>query len=282
MRVRSEWIPKYTGTLTVEEVAYQVTVCISKGPMAAEQVPVHNHPQYEVLAFCDGEISMQVEDSPWLQLHGGQCCLIRPDAYHLREVSETATKFYTMFIHGLKDTDQKEPCLLLSSAPEILRWFGELERELLAPGLGTDGNLRSLTNLILVSVLRELAHRREEPSGEHKNVKGYCVARYEDSIDDFFSLRYAEDVSVGDLAQQLGISSRHLSRIMQQSYGCTFRQRLLEMRLYHAKRFLAATQLPVSAIAMRCGFAAERAFSQAFHKCVGCTPTQYRRKKQAE
>ena len=277
---RSEWNPKYSTGLTVEGVGYQVTVCISKGPMAAEQVPVHSHPQFELLAFYDGELAMQVEDGPWARLHGGQCCLIHPDAYHLRQVTGNATKFYTMFIHGLKKGNQKEPYLLLSCAPEILRRFADLEEELSAPGLGTDSNLRALCNLILVSVLRELALRQEDASRQHKPVKGYGVARYEDSIDDYFSLRYAEDVSVGELAEQLGITPRHLARIMQRSYGCTFRQRLLEIRLYHARRFLAATQLPVSTIAMRCGFAAERAFTQAFHKKIGCTPTQYRRKKQ--
>ena len=107
------------------------------------------------------------------------------------------------------------------------------------------------------------------------------LARYEDSIDDFFSLHYAEEIRIGDLAEQIGITPRHLARIMQHSYGCTFRQRLLEIRLYHAREYLTTTQLPISQIAIRCGFTAESAFSAAFRKSVGCTPTQYRNRQES-
>ena len=271
----------YHASLVVDGVAYQVSVRVSSGPMAAESVPVHNHSQFELLAFFDGATVIQADDRPRIQLQGGQCCLLRPDVYHMRPAAPDATKFYTMFIQGPKNTPLdavKEPCILLHCAPELLEWFGVLERELCGQSLGADSNLRSLANLILVSVLRELADQREKPAARQRN----CGARYEDVIDDYFSLRYAEDLSVGELAEQMGITPRHLTRIMQQSYGCTFRQRLLAIRLYHAQRFLAYTQLPIAQVAMRCGFTAERAFSAAFRKHIGCTPSQYRRNKRIE
>ena len=131
--------------------------------------------------------------------------------------------------------------------------------------------MTSLLSLILVEVLRELDDLRNQCENRQSEL-----ARYEDVIDDFFSLRYTEDLHIGDLAAQIGVTPRHLARIIRRNYGCTFRQRLLEIRLYYAREYLSTTQLPISQIAIRCGFTAESAFSAAFRKSTGCTPTQYR------
>lgn len=266
-------VPHYNGSLTVDGVTYKVSVRIAQGVRAAEEVPVHSHSQYELLAFFDGSTYIQTGSCSQV-LQGGQCCLLRPRTYHLRRCSENTTKYGAMFIQGPENSPLKalqESCGILACGLEILNWFSLLEKELNSRRIGTEETVAALVNLILVSVLRELDGQQNQTADRRDGL-----ARYEDIIDDFFSLRYAEELRIGDLAEQIGITSRHLARIMQQNYGCTFRQRLLEMRLYHAREYLTSTQLPISQIAIRCGFTAESAFSAAFRKTVGCTPTQYR------
>lgn len=266
-------VPHYNGSLTVDGITYRVSFRIAKGPKAAEQVPLHSHSQHELLAFYDGSTFIQTGSQTQL-LEGGQCCLLKPRTYHLRRCSADMTKYCTLFIQGPEGTALdalQEPCRLLDCGGEILRWFSLLEKELHSRKIGTDSNVTSLLSLILVEVLRELDGQRNQCEDQHSEL-----ARYEDIIDDFFSLRYAEDLRIGDLAEQLGVTSRHLARIIRRSYGCTFRQRLLEIRLYYAREYLSTTQLPISQIAIRCGFTAESAFSAAFRKNMGCTPSQYR------
>ena len=266
-------LPHYNGSLTVDGITYRVSARIIKGAKAAEQVPVHSHSQYELLVFYDGSTYIQTGSQTHL-LQGGQCCLLRPRTYHLRRCSADTTKYCTLFIQGPEGSAldaMKQPCQLLTCGPDILCWFSLLEKELCSRKIGADSNVASLLHLILVDILRELDGQHDP--GEDRQGS---LVRYEDIIDDFFSLRYAEDLRIGDLAQQLGVTSRHLSRIMQQSYGCTFRQRLLEIRLYYAREYLSTTQLPISQIAIRCGFTAENAFSAAFRKSMGCTPSQFR------
>lgn len=271
-------IPHYNGSLTVDGYAYRVSVRIAKGERAAEQVPVHSHSQYELLAFHDGITYIQMDSHTQL-MEGGQCCLLRPRTYHLRRCSGDTTKFCTLFIQGPETSPLaalKVPCRKLNCGQDVLAWFSVLEKELLSRDIGTDNNIEALVSLILVAVLRELDGQQNQIVDQQS-----VLARYEDSIDDFFSLHYAEEIHIGDLAEQIGITPRHLARIMQHSYGCTFRQRLLEIRLYHAREYLTTTQLPISQIAIRCGFTAESAFSAAFRKSVGCTPTQYRNRQEA-
>ena len=266
-------LPHYNGSLTIDGNTYQVSARITKGPKAAEQVPVHSHSQYELLAFYDGSTNIQMGNHSLL-LKSGQCCLLRPHTYHLRRCSGDTTKYFTLFVQGPDHSplsELKEPYHILRCSPDILAWFSLLEKELHNRDIGTDNNTSSLVSLILVAVLRELNGRQHVTTDQRRSL-----ARYEDVIDDFFALRYAEDVRASDLAEQIGITTRHLARVMQHRYGCTFRQRLLEIRLYCAQEHLATTRLPISQIALRCGFTSDSVFSAAFRKKMGCTPTQYR------
>ena len=99
----------------------------------------------------------------------------------------------------------------------------------------------------------------------------------DDLMDNYFAVYYAQEISATDLAQKLNITTRHLARIMQQRYGCTFRQHLQDIRLHHARTYLSTTQMPAYKIATVCGFASHAAFATAFEKQMGCSPTQYRK-----
>lgn len=279
MGMHKKDVPHYTGSLLIDGCTYRITVRITDGSKASEAVPVHDHSEYELLAFCDGCTAMQAGNRV-LMLQGGQCCLLRPRILHLRRSSPDTTKYCTLFIQGPKQSPLdvlKEPCLLLRCAPEIIGCFMAMEKELRGGGLGAAANIQALASLILVAVLREVSGHQTSKSQEQQAA----FVRYEDIIDDYIALHYAEELRISDLAEQTGVTTRHLARIMRSSYGCTFRQRLLEIRLYYAREYLSATQLPVSQIAIRCGFTAEAAFSAAFRKSIGCTPTEYRRNHQA-
>jgi len=276
--IKSYSVPRFGAEIVVDGRTYRVSVQIIQGEKAAEAVPIHSHAQFELMAFADGAVAMQLGDEPERILRAGDCCLIHPNIYHLRRQGGTNTRTYAVFIQQPVGTPLRSPagsCTMLHSADAVMGYFAAMERELAQPMLGSDSNLRSLAGLILVAVLRELtgAEMAAPPSRQAS------VVRYEDIIDDFIALHYSEDLQIAELAELLGVTTRHLARIMQQSYGCTFRQRVLEMRLYQARKYLSGTDLPIGSIAALCGFTAEGAFSTAFRRSVGCTPSQYRRQK---
>ena len=139
--------------------------------------------------------------------------------------------------------------------------------------LGADTSLQSLCALILITVLRELTGAPKAlPPRKHT-----ATLPYGDVIDNYFAMHYFDSISAADMAARIGVTTRQLSRIMQQHYGCTFRQRLLEIRLYHAQQYLTNTANPVWQIAIACGFTGEGSFHTAFRKSLGCTPSEYRK-----
>ena len=85
------------------------------------------------------------------------------------------------------------------------------------------------------------------------------------------------EASVEDLAQHLGITSRHLRRIFQVEHGVSPLQYLQTRRLLLAKALLTDSTLPVQEVAYAAGFASLRRFNSAFVEHYRMQPTALRR-----
>ncbi len=86
---------------------------------------------------------------------------------------------------------------------------------------------------------------------------------------------------VADLATRLGVSERHLRRILVQHLGVTPSQYRQTRRLLLAKQLLCDTALPIARIAQLSGFASQRRFNTAFAIHYHLTPSACRRDGQA-
>jgi len=86
---------------------------------------------------------------------------------------------------------------------------------------------------------------------------------------------------VADLALRLGVSERHLRRILTQHLGVTPSQYRQTRRLLMAKQLLCDTTLPIAQIAQLSGFSSQRRFNAAFASHYHLTPSTCRRQRQA-
>jgi len=81
--------------------------------------------------------------------------------------------------------------------------------------------------------------------------------------------------AVTDIAAQLGMHERTLNRRLQKE-GTTFRQEFEKLRYDTAQQFLSDTMMPMSQIATVLGYTDETAFSRAFKRWSGFSPTKWR------
>lgn len=88
--------------------------------------------------------------------------------------------------------------------------------------------------------------------------------------------RLAEPLTLADIACEVHLSVYHLVRVFRAATGQTPYRYLTRLRIEEAKRFLRATDLPLSQIALRCGFASPGALSTAFTRHTGARPSVYR------
>lgn len=77
--------------------------------------------------------------------------------------------------------------------------------------------------------------------------------------------------------QETGLSRYELQRIVHAEAGCSLKEYVSRARIDAAQLFLANSEIPVSQVAHRSGFADPAYFSRAFSKRVGMSPRAFRR-----
>lgn len=81
------------------------------------------------------------------------------------------------------------------------------------------------------------------------------------------------------LAQEMGISERHLRRVIAREFGVSPVQLAQTQRLLLAKRLLSDTDLSVGAVAFASGFSSLRRFNALFRERYRLSPTDLRRSR---
>lgn len=87
---------------------------------------------------------------------------------------------------------------------------------------------------------------------------------------------YADSVTVAQLAASAGISVRECQRSFSATLHTTPMNYLMNYRIAAAAQLLRTTDLPITGIALRCGFESPSYFTKQFKSVIGKSPKQYR------
>jgi AraC family transcriptional regulator len=107
--------------------------------------------------------------------------------------------------------------------------------------------------------------------------RGGLAAWQQRRVMHFMEEHLAEDISLHVLADLVRLSPYHFLRSFKQSFGEPPHRYWTARRIERAKALLATPRASVTEIAFEIGFSATSAFSAAFHRITGQTPTDYRR-----
>lgn len=89
--------------------------------------------------------------------------------------------------------------------------------------------------------------------------------------------RYAEPLSLSDIAESAILSRFHFSRVFKDATGVSPGRFLSAVRIYHAKRLLLTTSMNVTDISFAVGFNSLGSFTNHFTDSVGVSPGRFRR-----
>lgn len=89
---------------------------------------------------------------------------------------------------------------------------------------------------------------------------------------------YRENISISDIANELGVSRSCVSHIFSSRFAINFCDYINSLRLMDSVQLLKNSVLSVTDIALISGFSNLRTFNRAFLKQYGVTPTGYRMK----
>jgi AraC-like DNA-binding protein len=142
-----------------------------------------------------------------------------------------------------------------------------------ASPLGPDAMSSRLPELLLIEVLR--LHLATAPAID----SGLLGGLQDPVLNPALAAIHTEPArhwSVPDLARAAAVSRSLLDARFREVLGCSPIRYLTEWRMHIAEDLLASTDLGVAAVARRVGYDADEAFSRAFKRAHGMSPTTWR------
>ncbi|MES0880915.1 helix-turn-helix domain-containing protein [Roseibium sp. SCP14] len=97
----------------------------------------------------------------------------------------------------------------------------------------------------------------------------------------FIAENYARPITQIQVAEAANISSNHATTIFRKFLGCTVKQHINNVRLFHAKMMLAESDVKILTVALDSGFGSVSAFYEVFRDRMGMSPAAFRHKKDA-
>lgn len=95
---------------------------------------------------------------------------------------------------------------------------------------------------------------------------------------DIINKRCNENISLGDIADEIHYSLPHLSVKFKKETGMTFTRYLQNARIEKAASLLTATDMPIEVIAEQSGYKDLNTFYAVFKRLTNVTPKEYRKK----
>ena len=130
---------------------------------------------------------------------------------------------------------------------------------------------------ILLALRVHVVNTYGAASAARPRTGGGLAAWQERRAKDILESRFAESISIADLARECGLSPSHFTRAFRLSTGMQPYRWLSQTRIAAAKRHLVESDLPLAEIALVCGFGDQSYFTRMFTREVGAPPGVWRR-----
>ena len=117
--------------------------------------------------------------------------------------------------------------------------------------------------------------------GEHLPTQSRSTAmlpqRKLRSVQDFIESRLGSDLTLQELAAEIGYSRSHFLRMFRATTGMTPHRYVLRRRVERARQLLERAEISIAEVSFGCGFSSQAHLTVAFRKEFGITPAEYRR-----
>jgi len=253
------------------------------------------------VSTCRGKLdTLLVAGSPEVEaLQSGQelHAWLRAQSRSVRRLGSVCTGAFVLAAAGLLDgrrvtTHWNEVAQLRAENPQVL-----LEPDAIYV---KDGNLYTSAGVtagldlalamveedhgreLALRVARELVMFLKRPGGQSQFSAHLAAQSAEKSqireVQDHVLSHLKADLSVPRLASRARMSGRNFARVFHEETGMTPAQFVEKARIDEARRQLEDSGVPLKRLATSVGYANVDAFSRAFNRRFGVSPTEYRRK----
>ena len=249
----------------------------------------HNHAGIELHYIKEGSCTF-ICDKKLVSLEAGDTFLIPPRKYHrVMQHSENIDKISMLieilplrkdFLEGDKSFYEAfsidSPTVITKKPPTLTDLLDRIRALTLSDdtrGYIHREKLRASCALLAIELYSEMA--RDEKIGDGEGMRHEFSEKY--IIDTFMAIKFMSNSAGKDLAEELHVSQRQLSRTLKKIYGMNYREKLKEIRVEIATNFLTTTKKPVSEIAEILGYSTAAAFCKFYKSATGKSPSEVRK-----
>ena len=253
----------------------------------------HSHEFFEIVYVVEGVMFHALGGESALLL-AGYIIAVRPGDEHFYHGRRTATIINFLFLPEALGSALSEVCALpgmadffaegpssgwklhahleLEDRERVLALFHEMQEERAAQKTGWVVRSRALLVEFMVLLSRVFSARFPASRMGDSAYTGY-VSRAMELIE----ADYAIDLSIADIARQVGVSADHLTRQFNRTLGITPSEYLRRFRFARAIELLRQ-QTAVGDVSRMVGFSHISHFSREFKAMFGMNPSEYARR----
>ncbi len=226
--------------------------------------PAHMHKSLEFLVVEEGLMRCQIGPETW-DIHAGECALILPDQLHSYFTPETSRSRLWIFSEDY--------------VPDFCAWIQgyrfqnpvfRMETGEIPSRLSGEQNIyihKATLYQICGSALRHCQLVADTRPTD------YLPAR----IIGYIQENYTKDISLKQMARELGYSYSYLSSFFNQTLQMGFGAFVNQYRVAYAEELLRSTHMTMMQIAEASGFTTVRSFNREFLRNKGVSPSAFRK-----
>jgi AraC family transcriptional regulator len=162
----------------------------------------------------------------------------------------------------------------LKYSDRVSRTLRELAEELTSEEAGKDVVIAALVEQLVVQLLRDHSQVRRSPEMEVSRA-GLVDRRIRRAVE-LMHAHMDRDLPLDEIAAAAFLSPFHFSRLFKKLTGNTPHAYLAGLRTARAETLLAETDLSITEISARVGYASPSHFTKAFRQSTGLTPRGFR------
>lgn len=278
-----------------EQGKYLFNLVANKGDIhkfITGNIPPHWHNEQEIFCLMEGSVRIGIGDT-FYDLHAGEGCFINTGILHSFTGLVPSPCLYRSFvfdpsiisgapgsvfdIHYIRPLMENGAAFIKispnsdpgSADKHFFRAFDQAFSACTSESPGYEFQVRNALSEIFLVILEK---NRSLSVPKFPEIQELRLKQMLEWIDQ----NLEKNISVKNISAVASICVRECQRIFHRYLNCTPIEYVRQRRLLLAARQLSLTDLPVTDIAINCGFTSPSYFTRQFRLLTGITPTKYR------
>ncbi len=252
--------------------------------------PHHLHSTIEIYCILSGECQMDIQ-SETLHCTQGEVIMILPNIVHsfyLDKKTDCTFKHIhfdpSIFSNIILENEGVHPITLMHAILFSSHFYYRFSSDTIINGildklidLYTASNSLFSAAKINVSLINLMLYILDHTTPTQPFSNPQLQNSYVAYTLSYIEEHYAEKIKQDDIASQLHISIRYLSKLFKEHIGITLSNYINVYRINHSISLMHDPRLSLTEIALQSGFTNSQHYSRVFRDCVNTTPSQYRK-----